>query len=334
MKHDLFNQMSRQMVPDDKTVDLLLQTLKDRRKEPTTKKGWIAGAFAAAFILLVAPAIMMLPAITGKQEYSLKHPNSSADISSNVIHSSEIVSTDAVQLLPWEEREIYEQYTLIKLDDTSYSSVFYDDKMVSEEKIDNFLCKATAVGYDECDGDYMRKYGRMKEHQTTVDVYSLKSINKECFVAVKYPGHEEYYAFQARYTPQSFGQLMDDFGLEENLDIEGIFYKAMSYTVPDQNAFIWRFLSEIRSAECIDPIIANRLRGGELGIKISMSFLESAQKQSGKAEEDMDLYFGISKNGYLITNLCGSLQAFKIGQEKAAAFIDDVLENGNSKKVQ
>lgn len=64
----------------------------------------------------------------------------------------------------------------------------------------------------------------------------------------------------------------------------------------------------------------------ELEIKVSIPFLKEAEGKSSITNNDTDMYFGISKNGYLITNVYGSQMAFNIGTKQAEVMINTVCK--------
>ena len=311
-------------MPDKQTVDALLEKIKSSKKQTAVKPVWIAVSAAVACAVIAVPALLLLPDIIGTEQHTLNNPASSVQESIAEIASSGQIREDLAQVPEWEDRAVYDQYTNMTVDGIAYYGI---DKTVDQEEIGEFLSETTAVGYDECDTDYMRKYGTMKEYQITVKVYSLKSINKGCLLAVQYPGYDGYYVFEASYTPASFGQLIDDLNLEETLQIEGVFYEDAVYEMPE--AVVWDFLQDIRAAKYADPYVT-RVFNGKMGIKVTIPFLKAIDET--KDTMDLrDLYIGISKEGYIITNIYGALRAFDIGEEKANTFIDNVLQNGQKK---
>lgn len=322
MKHDVFTHMNEQMTPDEQTLDALLKKIKCAKKRPAVKPVWIAVPAAAACAVIAVPVLLSLPDMTGTQQPVLKNPASSNVSTQEAeirIDSSEQIIDELVRVPEWEERTIYEQYTNMTVNGASYFGI---NKTVDQEEIGEFLGETTAVGYDETDD--------MREYQTTVKVYTLKSISEQCLLAVQYPGHEGYYVFKTSYTPASFGQMIDDLNLKETLQIEGIFYDDAAYEM--SKAFVWDFLQDIRAAEYADPYVT-RVFSGEMGIKVSMPFLKAIDGATDIMGSN-DLYIGVSKEGYIITNIYGSLQAFDIGKEKANAFMDNVINNGQKTAVE
>lgn len=153
------------------------------------------------------------------------------------------------------------------------------------------------------------------------EVRRLHGVSEERLVAV---GNETgFYVYAADDTtkPATFGQVLDLYGLPQNLefsryqDYEG--YDSNGYFVLNDGAYIWQILSECRNA----PLYENE-DSFDRGQRNYLSFTATS--------DALGVYkrvVYISKDGYFATNIFDYSHTYYIGEEAAGAIIDYAREN-------
>lgn len=294
--------MCAQMEPNEKLVEDLMRNIGRQQKNSFIKSKWILGL--AACLGVVAAAFLWLPAMLyGHSFQTASMPES--------------VTPDTQRIPSWEERSLPSKFDRLLVDGNLFIAT---ERTVDETKIGSFLFHTTMTGYDYTDIHYYVDIEKATPYKIDAEVYALQSVSRECMVAVKYDGQDAYYSFTWNsYIPDTLGGFMDRLNLREYLVIETLHYEGepeTAYTLPDDD-LIWKFLQENSGAPYVNPTAAGRI-GGELGIKVSMDILP----------QDAETFIGLSRSGYLFTNLFGGkLWAFQLGEEETGAFMDDALEN-------
>ncbi len=309
MRHQIFRDMGLQMKPNDKSVNELLAQIDAVKKPVPPKRRWIAGSAVAACLAVSVTTALLLPKMAGHRYISIVPPSN---------------SVGTISKIPgWEERSLPSKFDTMTIGGALFTS---SEKKIAPSSIADFLFKTKLTGYDYTDPNYYIDREKAKKYEIDAEVYAVNSVSPNCLVAVKYNGHDDFYSFTFNnYVPKTLGELIDNLNLTENLTFQTVFYDdelKMEYTIPDQTK-IWDFLLANRSASSINAQELGQF-GGEMGIKISLDVLPCEPGTT----------IGISKSGYLFTNIMGSLKAFQIGENQANAFINDVLENWNGKVIK
>jgi len=234
---------------------------------------------------------------------------------------------------PWEEMEIYDQYSAFIFDGRLYRA--NGPATIDPEKLEGEPVELTAFSYGG--GQTPEDIDYTPEHQIPALVSHIRGVSAACAVAVQYEGTEEWYPARDRnfwdYTPQTLGQFIDDLNLRENLTFGTIYYTywpggehAEVHFDSVDSEKIWELLLSNTEAEnvCKDIPSGQLLdlfdpEEGEpdtiLEISVSIPIL---------GEENLALE--VREDGYISTNLMGMTQkAFQIGEENTQAFVDYVL---------
>ena len=147
----------------------------------------------------------------------------------------------------------------------------------------------TAVsGYSEETGSYL--------HSINCELYELKDIATDRFLAVKYEGHEEYYVFmqvrldplESLNPPATLGDLITDLNLTETFPLTSLYYDSERYVLSEADSeALWELFSRHADRGTIMTDFAYK----ELDLgKTVMSFTINAEA------------LGISNNSWSLTS--------------------------------
>ncbi len=218
-----------------------------------------------------------------------------------------VTESTAIIIWPWEYKPIYRQYNTFTLNDIQYyTSGNKIRKFLLEEK----LGTVSVMGYDDD-----------KVIQTMeCEVYSLRNVTQERYVAVKF-GDTYYVCANRMDTPTStLGELLDQVDLPKLVELEKFQdndkYPYNHYSLLNDD-YIWEVLSECRDAPYIDDNSWSYLHKGGVGFSITSESLGAYK-----------LAMYITKDGYIWTNMLSHYRyVFYIGEEASAKIIEYAMEN-------
>lgn len=147
------------------------------------------------------------------------------------------------------------------------------------------------------------------------EVYEIKNISVDCDIAVKFEGLSEYRLYHyAWYSPQTLGEMLDKMNLYENMSF-GNAYVGVEHTEYEFDTdMIWKILLSDRTAPSVRDFA---VPGNDMAITVHVPFFGMTNHS-----------FGVSKEGYIRSNIIAGGVCFYVGKEKTQAFFDYVLENG------
>lgn len=322
-----------------------IEEAQERQEKRNNTGRWLRWAAAAACACLLAGTAFLLRDQLGLS--AAQNAETEAGGSDGRRWPVKIIEIDgngqeeqlAAFVIPWEDREIYNQYAAVLFDGRLYLA--NGPATIDPEKLDEEPAEITAFSYEG--GLTPEDIDYTPEHQISAKVSLMQGVSPECAVAVQYEGTEEWYpALNHSYAPQTLGQFVDDLNLRENLTFGTITYTYWSDGEYAQVNFdsvdsgkIWEMLLSNAEAENVcwelgagafftlfDP------EEGEpreiLGISVSIPIL---------GEENLALQ--VREDGYLWTNLMGMTEkAFLIGEENTRAFVDYVLNECEGYAIQ
>lgn len=194
------------------------------------------------------------------------------------------------------------KYPEIKRDGIIYSTMSNE---LSADSLGEFLFTTEMLGYDSHNDI---------TYTVNAEIYSIKDILDICAVAAKIDGESEYYVYvNSEYTPETLGDMINDLNLRENLS----FGKAYSDYTADR-VFTSRTYEDFDDSAVWDMILS------DTGVK-NISYDRYYDKIVGISVDIPLLGFrnislGVTKDGYLITNIMHTQKCFFIGVDKAEAF--------------
>lgn len=230
----------------------------------------------------------------------------------------EIVTEAEMMLAPkWEDRITSDKFPEVMLGETTYASQRTE---IATENIGSFISDAVMSGYDIYED---------KTYTINAKVYSVKNISTDCAVAVKIGDESVYYVYiNVWYTPETLGDLIDAIDMKNTVSF-GKAYK--DYTDYDKNEHV-----SVVFADFDDSIVWNMILS-DTGIK-NIEY-DRFQDMLISLSVDIPLLgyknisLGVSKDGYIVTNIMSTQKCFFIGTEKAEAFADYISDNAVSKEM-
>lgn len=272
---------------------------------------WRKFAATAAIFVLVAGAGIGLWNYFSFEDHSPAQTSDTRWPQKEVSRSS--TDTSEISLVPkWEEQTISQQYDQLVLDQNTYSS---RDTSISSDHIGEKLARTTASGVDEYTDEL---------HTTGVTTYSITDISMECAVAAQFDGQNDFYVFtNSNYIPKTLGDFIEDLNLRQTVFFGSVYYQQKPETdsvstvefVDLQDSKIWDMLL---SDETLTPVADSDslTLENEMSVSVNLPLL---------GYENISL--GLTKDGYLVTNILDTAKVFKLGEEKVEEFVDYVVEN-------
>ncbi|MBR3767035.1 MAG: hypothetical protein IKL10_02210 [Clostridia bacterium] len=240
---------------------------------------------------------------------------------------SETVTEPAIEIAPafpenemavipqWVDLITPEKYREVKVGDITYSTQNYE---ITEDNVLSFLADAEMSGYDIYED---------KTYTINAKVYSIKNINSECAVAVKIGDENKYYVYvNVWYVPETLQELIDALNLRETLS----FGKAYADRIENNeqtdiiyadfdDSIVWDMILDDTT---VKNIAYDRFYEKIVGISVDIPLLGYK-----------NISLGVTKDGYIITNILGTQKCFFIGAEKAEAFGKYLKENVKYKEL-
>lgn len=224
----------------------------------------------------------------------------------------EIVTEAEMMLAPkWEDRITSDKFPEVMLGEKTYTSQRTE---IAAENIGSFISDAVMSGYDIYED---------KTYTINAKVYSVKNISTDCAVAVKIGDESVYYVYiNVWYTPETLGDLIDAIDMKNTVSF-GKAYK--NYTDYDKNEHV-----SVVFADFDDSIVWNMILSDT-----SIKNIEYDRFQDMLISLSVDIpllgykniSLGVSKDGYIVTNIMSTQKCFFIGTEKAEAFEKYISEN-------
>ncbi len=205
----------------------------------------------------------------------------------------------------WEDLDIAEQYRYFNLSKTELDEYSYTGKQLSAGKVGDKYGDVTMKGYDIYED---------KEHETSAELYSIKSLSEDAALAVKYDGHDGYYIFKHwGYRPDDLGQVIDDLGLLNNISFGEIcissYYDGENRWEYDpvptdrkKSDILKQVLADCRDCECrLDDFYENNYFSVSVNVELA-----------GIENKTLTFY----ESGYMMTNIMEYGYYFFIGADK------------------
>ena len=311
-----------------------IQNAREPKKKKSRKALWMsAGAVAACLAgVLLSPHISHLiqhdidqkitPAIGQETSQSIAYAGDFRERNNSGIVFS---SRDSMWDWPWEYLFICGQYSQVEYNGITYMArTRHTGDTVSESWIGAKLADYTAVGgYSAKTDSYL--------HSIHCELYELKGIVPDRFLAVKYEGHDEYYVFmQVRLDPleplnppSTLGDLITDLNLTETFPLTSVYYDSERYSLSvADSAVLWEMFSRYADRGTIMTDFA--YRDLDLGKNV-MTFTIDA--------EALGIYnkaWSLTSGGYLQTNIEDYGYYYNLGEDAINEIIDFALSHKKS----
>ena len=272
----------------------------------------MVAAFAGTMHFFISPDDVV------KNEGGNKEITTNKNVSEEGIVPGEEIAT-APALFPEMMAEPFwsDKTTPMQFPDISDGNILFSSQVteISPEKVGKALFSGNMTGYDIYED---------KTYITEGTAYEINNINRKCAVAVKIGNEDKYYVYiNAEYTPETLRDMIDDLNLGETLTFGNAYsdryenepYRTyISRTYEDfSDSIVWDMLLD-------DTDIKNVSydRYSEKIIHLSVNIPLLGYK---------NIHMGVTKDGYIITNILNTQKCFFIGSEKAEAFGKYIEEN-------
>lgn len=220
-----------------------------------------------------------------------------------------IMREELAILWPWEYRTVPEQYTEVTLEGGRFYS---GGRVIGESFLGEDIGDCEVAGFDS----YTEK-----EYRMSARVRRIEGISDRRMVAVELEG--EYYVFKsdAYDPPADFGELLDDYSLEETLRLDHFSvcddYDETGYYRLEDDRYIWDILGNCRGA---------KFSSGDTWDWSERSYISfTATSESLGVRNSI---FDVTEDGYVMTNVFDWGYVFEIGEDAAARILSYVKENG------
>ena len=277
---------------------------RQRQKLPLIKYA----AIAACFTLIFGTVWAILPSGQSPQ-------NTTEDLRwpTTIIEPSQ--TSDEIYKVPlWNEKTLSEQFPSLKLSDIAYRT-HSKTPCIPLERLADALGEHVLSGFDIYED---------KTHQTTVTVYTIRGIDKNAAVAVRFPEQEGYYPYvNSSYTAKTLAELIRALDLENTVSFGSIWYtfeengkhRLVEFSnIADEK--IWEYLL----SDIDIPITAENAAFHKHIMSISVHIPLLGYK---------NISLAVTEDGYMTTNILETGKLCFIGTEKVTAFVQYVLENGS-----
>lgn len=218
---------------------------------------------------------------------------------------------------PWESLSDLERYRTLRLGDATYVSRF---RTVSLEYIGEYLGDGEGIGEESGLGP------SNKEHRCSFQVFQIKDLDPEDFVAVSMEG--EFVVFSYDYhdgsnRPATLGEAWERLNLPATVDLSyfsvGQGYSDKSYYTCADDTLLWQLLSTCRDLPTL---------GYEEGRGFRLDLSKREYISFSIVSERLGIYkYGmyITKDGYLDVPFPAFSCCYEIGEELAARLIEAAM---------
>ncbi len=218
----------------------------------------------------------------------------------------------------WNNLATPEKYREVIFEDITYSTRCCE---ISDDNVLDFLGDAEMQGYDVYTD---------KTYTVNAKIYSVKSISRDCAVAVKIGDDDRYYAFvNVWYEPETLGDFINDLDLKNTVSFGKAYvdiykYDTLStshseiiYADFDDNV-IWDMLSDVLDAKNVEY----NQPCDRIDIETNLPLLGYK-----------NISFCITSDGYIITNILGTQKCFFAGTAKYVRFDNHLKESVPFKQI-
>lgn len=298
---------------DDEFIEKALPEEKSAKNGKRTKRL----RFAAAAACLFAAVAIGIPLISGHfSDHSEVFDPSEKQKDPNVFFSSE-----EGYVFEWEYLSDHERFTSVNCNGMLYLASY--TAAINEDSIGEKLEDSVAFGYDTHDKKYTKE----------CEIYSVKGIDSDYYVAVRLEGEREFYSFRANNSvfPYSLGDFMECFSVTEYLPLSKCAVYENNemtgyYPVSDDvSSEVWKMLKQHSDAGISDASLdfSNEFRGDNY-----ISFTVNSPEYGVTRN-----VFTVYDTGYIFTNVNSYGYIINIGEDSAKEIISYVKKNMGNEEI-
>ncbi len=248
------------------------------------------------------------PINTSDKLFSIRYGNVTSDYEDDY-------KENVARVPKWDERTIENQYSDLGIDGVMYSGT---SRKLDVLDIGKKLGEYTASGYDTYED---------KTYEMTVRCYEIKGVSIECAVAVELKDGEYFSYTNSYYKPKTLGDFVSDLNLTDNTTIGYAYYNW--YDEENGKYQDVTFEQDINDSDIWDILLTDETRDVPAVEDFdSMFFLEEISFSISSEKLGFEnISIGMTKDGYLVTNILSTGKAFFLGEEKCEELVDYVVEN-------
>lgn len=279
---------------DDDLITAAAESGRNSRRFNLLKCGTVAACFAA----LIIAGTVILPSFfkestTGHNKYKYFISGEEADIE-----------------WPWEYKTASEKYTAV-----NYNGKEYVIKLMNPVSGDVL---SEELGY--CDAEGTDSYTDRK-YTETFKVFKINDVSEEKLIAAGKDGVYYVYAYDDASKPLSLGEMMELYGLPQNLKLNDFtvyegFDEAGDFRISD-DSYILDILSECKDAALCDEL--------DFFERNDRSYLSFTVTSDALGVYKRVVY--VSEDGYFETNMFDFSYTYFIGVDAAGKIIDYAKNN-------
>ena len=283
----------------------------------------LAVAVVAGVVISQSDFVTPPPVLT---EETTENESGGGKNTQEITPSPEIVTTPAIEIVTeaemmispkWDDRITSDKFPEVMLGEIPYASQRTE---IAAENIGSFLSDAVMSGYDIYED---------KTYTADAKVYSVKNISTDCAVAVKIGNENVYYVYiNVWYTPETLGDLIDAIDMKNTVSFGKAYKNYTDYNKGEHvnvifadfdDSIVWNMLltdTEVKNIEY------DRFKDMLISVSVDIPLLGYK-----------NISLGVTKDGYIVTNIMSTQKCFFIGEEKAEAFADYISENVTFKEM-
>ena len=231
--------------------------------------------------------------------------------------------SETAEIPKWDEMPISQQFGEVDYNNGKYTSRI---SKISKEDVTKNIGNTTLTGYDTYTKTSYSKKG---------DLYSIKGINENSAIAVKFEGNSEYYVYvNSNYRPKTLGEFVEALNLKENISFGTIYYNYWDKGANENinvefynvdNEMIWQKLFSNLNLENVysdnDKYISDNF-SESIDISVNIPILGYEK-----------ISISLTDKGYLLTNILDTGKGFYIGKDKVQEFLDYIKKNYDGYKI-
>lgn len=213
-------------------------------------------------------------------------------------------------IVPWADLSLPQQYPEAEYQGERYSS---QNAALAAEDRGEFLGDTILRAENEETGESFTQNAAL---------YAIRGISADCAIAVEFEGTEGYFVYNnSYYRPETLGDFIADLNLKEHLSFGTAYSSDGSYWMGfDQigETVIWEMMLQDMAMENVydqsDPMLMMQVDAFSISIDVPILGYKN-------------ISLGLTKEGYVTTNILNTGKMFFIGEEKAAEILDYVQEH-------
>lgn len=223
---------------------------------------------------------------------------------------------DLAKVVPWNQLSNNYKFIVIEYNNNIYN---YGESILNSDTLDKLLDEIEIKTYNE-EVD--------KEYKTNCKIYSLKKINANYMIAIKFDKESNYYLYiNNNYEIDTLKDLIESIDFIDNSNINTVSYNYFDIksSKVKSKKLSQRKISKIKKDDLYDCILNKNLNLPieKLQQKIYNDYFKyEIIIEFNLSNINQDMLLQMTDSGYLIFNICNIPYFFYIGEKDILDFID------------